>query len=196
MAYDRKNGKALMQKYLGTDKLEQRLEHTQGVADFAFKVATRIQLKNPELPDFDPEFVGFLGFVHDIGYSIAAEKHEVHTINILVDKENIPPRVARFAMHGQLREQYGVKEGILLRYLPYGLEGMVLTYADMSVRIGEPITLKERAKEIIERVKHIATMSEQLKKNIEENMYKALPRFERYEKIVLALAGVNSAKEF
>ena len=80
--------------------------------------------------------------------------------------------------------------------MPVGIEGMILTYCDMSVRTGEPVTMRERAAEIIERVKAIPTMPEQLKRGIEDNMYKALPRFERYEQAVLALAGVGSAKEF
>jgi len=193
--YDRQHGKELMQKYLNTDKLQKRLEHTEGVADFAFKVASRIKSANPELVNFNPEFVGFLGFVHDIGYSVADGKHEVHTINILVDKENIPQDIARFAMHGQLAEQFGQKEEDVSQYLPHGLEGMVLTYADMSVRTGEPITLRERAKEIIDRVKAIPTMPEQLKKDIEDNLYSALPRFEKYESTVFNLANVLSVGE-
>jgi len=196
MIYDRQHGKELMQKYLNTDKLQKRLEHTEGVAEFAFKVASKIKSANPELVDFNPEFVGFLGYVHDIGYSVADGKHEGHTINILLEKENIPQNIARFAMHGQIAEQFGEKEGNVSKYMPHGLEGMILTYADMSVRTGEPITIRERAKEIIERVKAIPTMKEQLKKEIEDNMHKALPRFEKYEKIVLTLAGVNSAKDF
>lgn len=196
MNYDRQTGKSLMQKYLNTDKLQKRLEHTEGVADFAYKVANKIKSNNPELINFDPEFVGFLAYVHDIGYSVADGKHEIHTIKILVDKEDVPKNIARFAMHGQLAEQFGEKEGNVSQYMPHGIEGMILTYADMSVRTGEPITLRERAKEIVDRINAIPTMTDELKKDIETNMYKALPRFEKYEKTVLALAGVNSAKEF
>jgi predicted hydrolase (HD superfamily) len=196
MNYDRQYGKKLMQKYLNTDKLQKRLEHTEGVADFAFKVASKIKSANPELINFNPEFVGFLGYVHDIGYSVADGKHEVYTIKILVEKENMPSDIALFAMHGQLAEQFGEKEGNVDQYLPNGLEGMILTYADMSVRTGEPVTLKERAKEIIDRVNARPTMPDQLKKDIKDNLYKALPRFERYEKTVLTLAGVNFAKDF
>lgn len=123
------------------------------------------------------------------------EKHEVHTIDILL-KEKVNSRVARKAMHGQLVEQFGEKEGNIEQYMPMGIEGMILTYCDMSVRTGEPVTIRERAEEIIERIKAIPTMPEQLKRDIEENMYKALPRFERYERIILALAGIKSVKEF
>ncbi|MBN2052527.1 HD domain-containing protein [Candidatus Woesearchaeota archaeon] len=194
--YDRKLGQSLMQKYLNTDKLQKRLEHTQGVAELAYKVADKIKKENPELIDFDPEFVGFLGYVHDIGYSVADGKHEVHTINILVEKENVSKDIARLAMHGQLAEQFGEKEGNVAQYLPVGLEGMILTYADMSVRTGEPVPMRERAKEIIERIKAIPTMSAELKKDIEDNMYKALPRFEQYERTILSLAKVSSIRGF
>lgn len=196
MEYNRGLGKSIMQKYLSIDGLQKRLEHTQSVAEFAFKVAEKIKEVNPELVDFDPELVGFLGYTHDIGYSIESQKHEVHTIDLLINNEEIPSYIARMAMHGQLLEQFGEKEGNIVRYLPIGLEGMILTYADMSVRIGGPIPIGERAKEIIERVQGMPSMPDDLKEDIVDNMYKALPRFEKYERIVLAFAGVDSVKDF
>ncbi len=187
-------GKELMTKYLGNNpKLAKRLEHSQGVGDFAYKIAQKVSSRNPEL-GLDSELIAFLGYSHDIGYSIADGKHEVHTVNLL-EKEGYEHAIARKAMHGQLVEQFSENEGNVKKYLPRGIEGMILTYADMSVRTGEPVSIKERASEIIGRIKSIPTMSEQLKTEIETNMYKALPRFERYEKVVLALTGVNSVKE-
>jgi len=195
MDYNAQTGKALMQKYLSNEpKLEKRLEHSTLVGDFASKVARKIGKRNPEL-SLDVDLCEFLGYCHDIGYSLADGKHEVHTMDIL-QKEGLDPSVARKAMHGQLAEQFGTKEGNVEQYLPSGIEGMLLTYCDMSVRTGEPVTIKERAEEVIQRIKGIPSMPDQLKKDIEENMYKALPRFERYEQIVLSLAGINSAKEF
>ena len=193
MSYDRQFGKLLVEKYLGTPELLKRKQHSQGVGEFAFKVATRIRDQNPEL-SLDPETVGFLGYVHDIGYSIAAEKHEVHTVDLLL-REGVPPRLASRTMHGQLMEQFGPKEGNITKYLPRGLHGMIVTYSDMSVRLGDPVTLRERAAEIIERMNE-SSLPEHTKREIEENMYKALPRFERYERIILNLANVASAKEF
>lgn len=184
-----------MQKYLGNEpRLAKRLEHSVAVGDFSSKVARRIAERNPEL-SLDADLCEFLGYSHDIGYSIADGKHEVHTIDIL-QREGVEPQVARKAMHGQLAEQFGVKEGNTQQYMPLGIEGLILTYCDMSVRTGEPVTIRERVAEIIERVKAIPTMSEQLKRDIEDNMHKALPRFERYEQLILALAGIKSAKEF
>jgi len=184
-----------MEKYLGNNPgLAKRLEHSQSVGDFACKVAERVAERNPEL-GLDAKLIGFLGYVHDIGYSVSDAKHEVHSVNIL-KKEGVEDAVAGKAMHGQLAEQFGETEGNVAQYLPIGLEGMILTYSDMSVRTGEPVPMVERAAEIIARIKAVPTMPEQLKQDIETNMYKALPRFERYEKIVLALAGVQSAREF
>jgi predicted hydrolase (HD superfamily) len=191
--YNAQTGKELMQKYLGEPKLSKRLEHSLAVGDFSSKVAGKIKQRNPEL-DFDADLCEFLGYSHDIGYSVKAGKHEVHTIDIL-QKEGVDPQIAKKAMHGQLIEQFGIKENNVEQYTPSGVEGMILTYCDMSVRSGELVTIRERAEEIVERVKSIP-MPEELKKDIEVNLHKALPRFERYEKIVLALAGVNSAKEF
>ena len=193
--YNAQNGKELMQKYLGdVPELSKRLEHSLSVGDFSSKVAKRIAQKSPEL-SLDTGLCEFLGYTHDIGYSVAAEKHEVHTTEILKN-EGIDPSIARKAMHGQLAEQFGIKEGNVAKYLPQGIEGIILTYCDMSVRTGEPVTIRERAAEIIERIKSIPTMPDQLKLDITKNMNNALPRFEKYEQIILGLADVQSAKEF
>lgn len=195
MKYNAQKGKELMQKYLGKEpRLAKRLEHSLGVGDFSSKVARRITQRNPEW-FLDADLCEFLGYAHDIGYSVGECKHEVYTINLLLG-EGVNPQVARKAMHGQLAEKFGEKEGDPKQYMPMGIEGMILSYCDMSVRNGEPITIKDRAAEIIGRIKVVQVMPVLLKKEIEENMYKALPRFERYEQIVLALAGVKSAKEF
>lgn len=195
MKYNAKTGREIMQKYLGKEpRFAKRLEHSVGVGDFSCKVSRKIAEKNPEL-SLDVGLCEFLGYTHDIGYSISDGKHEIYTIDILI-KEGIPIEIARKTIHGQLVEQFGEKEKDIEKYLPIGVEGIILTYCDMSVRVGEPVTIKERAKEIIERVRTIPTMPEQLKRDIEENMYKALPRFERYERIVLALAGIKNASEF
>ena len=195
MKYNAQKGKELMQKFLGNEpRLAKRLEHSLAVGDFSSKVARRIAQRSPEL-SLDADLCEFLGYSHDIGYSVSDGKHEVYTINLLRG-EGVNPQVARKAMHGQLAEQFGEKEGDTKQYMPIGIEGMILTYCDMSVRIGEPVTIRERAAEIIERVKAIQAMPYLLKKDIEENMHKALPRFERYEQAVLALAGIKSAKEF
>ena len=195
MEIDGETGKIIMKKYLGNDsKLIKRLEHSVSVGDFSSQVSRRIAQTTPEL-DLDIDLCDFLGYCHDIGYSVADGKHEACTVELLL-KEGIDIQVARKAMHGQLAEQFGEKEGNVAQYLPMGIEGIILTYCDMSVRVGEPVTIRERAQEIIERIKSIPTMPDTLKKDIEDNMNKALPRFERYEQVVLALAGIKSVREF
>jgi len=194
MKYNAKTGKKLMRKYLSKPELKKRLEHSKAVGDLCFKVAKKIAQNNPEL-HLNVDLCAFLGYVHDIGYSINPKKHEVHTVGLL-QKEGCSARIAKKAMHGQLVEQFGEKEGNKEQYLPDGIEGIILTFCDMSIRTGELITIRERAAEIIERVKTSPVMPDKLKKEIEKNMYKALPRFERYEKIILTLAGVKTVKEF
>jgi HD superfamily phosphodiesterase len=188
------NGKELMTRYLAGERLQTRLIHSIGVGDLAYKIALRVAEMNPEL-GLDPEFVGFFGYSHDIGYSIQDGKHEVFTVELLVN-EGLPQEIARYAMHGQLAEQFGEKEGNVSQYMPVGIEGMILTYADMSFRTGEPVSMEERAKEIVTRIKGIPTMPAELKADIEANLYKALPRFQRYERTLLTMGGVNSITEF
>ena len=195
MEYNRNRGRLMMRKYLSKDGFQRKLEHSEGVGEFAFKVSQRIKQRNPDFT-FDPEFVGFLGYVHDIGYVVGPEKHELHTINILRCREQIPFEIARMAMHGQLVEQYGEKEGNPEKYLPIGLEGVILTYVDMSIKTREPITVRARAKAIIKGLQGVTSIPDSLKQDIIEGMRKALPRFIQYERMVLALAGVNSVKDF
>lgn len=193
MGYDRDAGLELMESYLGADELATKLEHSQGVGDFAYIVARRISERHPEL-GLDPELVGYLGYVHDIGYAAGPEKHELASIDLLLE-EGVDPAVARMVMHGQLAEQYGEAEGDVEQYLPIGLEGMLLTYADMSVRVGRAIPVRERAAEIEDRVNGLP-IPQDIKDTIIENLHKAMPRFERYEEAMLALAGAGSVDDF
>ena len=161
-------GRFLMEKYLGIDqKMAKRLEHSISVGQFVAKVAKKIAFNNPEL-NLDVDLCEFLGYCHDIGYSMVDGKHENLTIAFLC-AEGIDWKIARMAMHGQLLEQFGKKEGNEELYMPRGIEGMILTYCDMSVRVGEPVSIKERALEIIERVKLIPDMPDDLKNEIEKN---------------------------
>src|SRR3990167_4189417 len=100
MIYNAQTGRELMQKYLCNESgLAKRLEHSLAVGDFSSKVARRIAQRNPELI-LDADLCEFLGYSHDIGYSIADGKHEIHTIDLL-QMEGVEPRIARKAMHGQ-----------------------------------------------------------------------------------------------
>ena len=87
MKFDRNLGRELAFKYLGTDDFKDRLDHTEGVAEFAYRVAHRVKSNNPELVDFDPEFVGFLGYAHDLGYSVETKNMRFIQLKFLLERE-------------------------------------------------------------------------------------------------------------
>ncbi len=192
MAYDTSLGISMAHKYLvGSGHLETRLEHSLGVGRFALKVASRIKEVNPDITEgMDPEFSAFLGYVHDIGYSLGVAKHELHTIQILANGEKVPFDLARKAMHGPLAEQFNDTS-----YLPAGLDGIILSYCDLSVRIGDPISIEDRYKDMFERLA-LMPESEEKKREVGDSLNKALPRFKRYERLVLRLADAVSFKDF
>lgn len=194
MTFDRAHGRYILFRYLGDVECRARYDHSIGVGDFASAVADRIKRRHPELV-LEPEFIRFLGYAHDIGYKVADAKHEVHTVELL-KHEGLPLSIARMAMHGQLVEQFGSKEGNVEQYLPVGLEGMILTFSDMSVRTGGIIPMEERAAEIVARIVANPAMPAELKQDIIANLHAALPRFRRYEGIVLALVGASSVTDF
>ncbi len=176
---DRESGIRLVGKYLKGWK--RKTEHSIGVADFAYRVARRV--------DVDPDLMAFLGYVHDIGYSRNFKDHENATIDMLTE-EGYPPEIALMTMHGQLYEHTGDE-----KYLPKGIEGMILTYADMSV-FTSPMSLDERRNDIIQRVENAQKMTDLEKEVIIHNLDLAMPRFRVYEETILALAGAESYKDF
>lgn len=178
--YNVEFGKELMNKYLkgepGTELGDRRL-HTIAVAEFAYKIAKRIAQKQ-QLPNFNPELVAFIAYVHDIGYASENKKgHEAETMRLLA-KEGVHPDVAEMTRHGP--------------YLPIGFEGMILQYADSSVRF-EPMSIEERFAEIKERLHGLdLPHADELLANIE----KSLPRFRQYRDIIFTLADVRSYEDF
>lgn len=195
MQYNAQTGKEIMQKYLGNDpKFETRLKHSEGVGDFMGKVARRIAKKNPEL-NLDVDLCDFLGYVHDIGYIVDEGLHQLYSIDLLI-KEGVEESVAKKTMHGALFEDFEGKDDCASKYLPQGIEGVMLTYADMSVRFGEPMPIKERAAEMFNRIASDKTMPQDVKERIKLSITKAMPRFERYEWVILILAGAGSVGEF
>ena len=125
------------------------MEHSYKTGEAAYELAKEIIAKNPEFEFIiDPEIVGFIGYVHNIGYKISQDIHELHTIYLLENKEHIPPEIAIKTRHGQLVEQHGKDE----EYFPVGIEGIILTYIDISLRDGETVTMDERATEIEEHI--------------------------------------------
>lgn len=189
VTYNRELGRHLAEKYLKGLEIKlfaspfPILEHAQKVGELCYDYAKKIIAKNPEFNVIlDPELVGFLGHVANIGYRIRKEAHELHTIYLLENKEKIPHDIAIKASHGQLVETLGNNE----EYYPVGIEGILLTYIDIAVRNGPIIAMDERAKEIESQIKG-QSISEENKKEALANFAKALNRYKRYEKIIKSL---------
>ena len=108
-------------------------------------------------------------------------------------EEGVEPDIARRIMHGQVEEQYGNGDG---RYLPVGIEGMILTYSDMTIHIDKPISIEERIVDIKQRVSRLKDADEARKNDILVNIDKAYPRYKMYERIVFLISGVDSFKDF
>lgn len=192
MIYDRNFGRKIALKYLSEPQFQKKLIHSFGVGEFAFLVASKIVKKHPAIGDLVPERAGFLGYAHDIGVSRNILQHEIPSIEILVE-EGVEYEIARRAMHGQMEEQYGNGDG---RYLPVGIEGIILTYSDMTIHTIKPISIEDRIDDIKQRVSSIKGMDAEKKKDIIVNIDKAYPRYKRYERIVFLLSGAGSFSDF
>lgn len=192
MIYDRLSGRAIAVKYLSELRFKNKLLHSFGVGEFACKVTFRIIKTYPSLTHLNPELAGFLGYVHDIGVARQPLQHEIPSIEMLIS-EGVEHSVAKMAMHGQVEEQYGNGDG---KYLPVGIEGMILTYSDMTVHIQKPMSIEERIVDIKERVSRIKGVPDEKKKDILVNIDKAYPRYKRYEKIIFLLSGAESFRDF
>jgi fatty-acyl-CoA synthase len=189
--YNRKYGKELVDKYLKNSDLDllasdlKLLDHSYKAGELCYELALQIQTKNPEFARIiDPECVGFLGYVHNIGYSIQNESHELHTVYLLTKKENVPEWIALKTKHGYLVEKYADKVDREWKdYYPVGLEGILLTYIDFSLRKGDIIPVKDRATEILNYIQKTNKDPKAIA-NISENLQKALPRYQYYETLI------------
>lgn len=185
---NRDKGRKLAENYLLSSNLQNKFTHCVKVGDRAYQTALRIKEKNPGLTDLDPEFVGFLGYVHDIGCFVPGkwDRHELETVRILKE-EGITPEIADMAMHGWLYERFDRRQ----QYLPVGLEGVILSYADMTVNMTGPVSIEERAQEIEQRLSTLHLKSA-LEKEIKRSMCVALPRFKAYERFIQQLQEVQA----
>jgi hypothetical protein len=191
MEYNRETGTALMNKHLVGDRFSQKIGHSIAVGELCYLTTVAIIIAHPQMDWLDPDFCGFLGTVHDIGYSIVAEKHEAKTVELL-KAEGIPCGIAAYAMHGQLYEQFGDQETNPARYLPQGIEGRILVFSDMCVGRKGIMTVQERADELISA---LSTSSSKREQEVAQYLKLALPRFQRYEKQILDMANKKSAQE-
>jgi hypothetical protein len=189
--YNKFFGRLILNKYI--DKKDRRYTHSVGVANFSRRVAARIKHRHPEFSFIDPEFSAFLGYVHDIGYSVSPDMHELHTIDLLI-KEGMPKDIAIKTSHGQIPEQYGPKDSHFRKYYPSELDGMILTYANMTVSL-HPMYMEERVIDIRDRVEW-SPLSKEKKEDIIYGLEKAFPRYLNYEATILSLAGVRNYTHF
>ncbi len=170
---DLDRARALLRKYGIT---EQRIEHSQGVADFARDLATRIVSRHPHLT-IDPVKVYFGGLLHDIGRGMPGD-HERNSEEIL-QAEGFP-EIAGIVMHGTLYEATVMRGKKDPTTLPSSLENKLVAYADARYRLG-PVSLAERFDDVRRR------RSDDREKMKAVEM--AQQRFTRYEKELMELAS-------
>ncbi|MCF7917484.1 HD domain-containing protein [Candidatus Gracilibacteria bacterium] len=142
-------GLALLKKYISDEK---RIRHSEGVAEIAFRTATKIKTKYPK-QKVNPEKVRLAGLLHDIGYGIPTGHHEINSVEIL-QKEGMSD-IADIVLHGYVYEIH-LLEGIDEKaYLPTTLENKIVIFADLVCDHNQEITdIKERILEIQHRKKH------------------------------------------
>jgi putative nucleotidyltransferase with HDIG domain len=154
----------------------ERIEHSVGVAEYAFRLALSIQNRHPHLP-VDPNKVRIAGLLHDIGRSRPGD-HEINSVAIL--KAEGLPEIASIVMHGTLYEIQLLRGIVDPSLLPQTLENKIVAYADTRFRLA-PVSLEERFTDIHQRRSHEA---EKL-----ASLDLVITRIRLLEKELLALAG-------
>ncbi|NLE01234.1 MAG: HD domain-containing protein, partial [Fibrobacter sp.] len=120
-----------------------RIAHSVGVSDFAFKIAQQINQLHPEL-DIDPQKVKLAALLHDIGRSQPGD-HELNTISIL--KQEGLEEIASITMHGSFYEIMKLRGEDNPSYLPKTIENKIVAYADARFK-DKLLSLEERWSEI------------------------------------------------
>ncbi len=126
------------------------IHHCQGAAEVAWQLARQILEAYPGL-HLDPEKVRLAALLHDIGRSRPGI-HEHNSVEIL--HEEGLPELAEIAMHGALYEIYLLRGQKTPHLLPQTLEQKIVCYADLRFA-QEPMTLRERLDDAIQRKNHI-----------------------------------------
>ncbi len=151
------------------------VNHCQGASAFALELATRIAERHPEL-EVRPELVRVASLLHDIGRARPGD-HEHNSVEML--EEIGEPELAHLVLHGVLYETSILEDREDPSLLPETVEQKIVSYAD--VRFGqEPLTLRERIEDAIERKKPYPAVARAIAHSIE--------RFEALERELLALA--------
>jgi hypothetical protein len=183
--YNRSLGKTICDRYLSENP--QLLAHSYKCGELCYELAMKILAKNPEFEkELDPETMGFLGYTHNIGTLVSRDKHELHTMYLLTTKEGVPENIAIKTRHGQLVEDYDDP-----KYYPIGLEGILLTYVDVSVRPhhpdGEILPMKDRVNEMLKLMQTRESVFVKYTDEMVAKFKKAIPRYLRYERIIQSL---------
>jgi putative nucleotidyltransferase with HDIG domain len=154
------------------------VNHCQGAAAFALKLATRIAERHPGL-GVRPEPVRVAALLHDIG-RVRPGDHEHNSVAML--EEMGETELASLVLHGVLYETSILEDREDPTLLPRTVEQKIVSYAD--VRFGqEPLSLRERIEDAIERKRHHPPVARAIAHSIE--------RFEALERELLDLAGWN-----
>jgi putative nucleotidyltransferase with HDIG domain len=125
---------------------QSRINHSIGVAQQAFRIATLIHTHHPQLA-CNPEKVARAALLHDIGRGMPGD-HELNTIIIL--KNEGLDELAAITMHGSFYEIQLLRGIDSDEFLPNTLENKIVAYADATFK-DKPVTLEERWSEIEQR---------------------------------------------
>ncbi|MFW6286698.1 MAG: HD domain-containing protein [Candidatus Sumerlaeota bacterium] len=155
------------------------VRHCKGVSRFADQLARRIAERNPDL-GVDPEKVRVAALLHDIGRARPGD-HEHNSVEML--REMGHPELADIVLHGVLYESSILEDREDPSLLPETIEQKIVTYSDLRFA-QEPLTLRERIEDAVERKKHHPPIAEAIARSIR--------RFEHLETELMALAGEDA----
>jgi putative nucleotidyltransferase with HDIG domain len=135
----------LVHKY-GMSK--KRLEHSIGVAAFAYELAACIHKRHPEL-SINPQKVRIAALLHDIGRCIPGD-HELNTVHIL--KSEGLEEIASITIHGSIYEIMLLRGKDDPSLIPQSIENKIVAYSDgrFTDRV---VTMEDRWREIENRRK-------------------------------------------
>ena len=159
------------------------IRHSEGVAEIALDLATRIAEERPEL-GVNAEKVRLAALLHDLG-RCRSSAHEWHTGAIL--RNAGLGRIAEITMHGAAYERVLLLEGVADEsLLPHSVENKIVAYADLRF-CQVPMSVEERLQDAIER-KSASPLAVRIIRAAE-------PRFRELEAEVLGLLESEEAED-
>jgi len=168
-----------------------KIIHCLAVGDLCENLALNIDKHYPEF-GLNPEFCKAIGYLHDIGYIESNEDHELASVQILEKNflENnyydfLKSNIHWYVMHGHLYEKYNDK-----KYLPKGLEGIILTVADLMT--DNDGTYYPGISIRVEKVgKYLKDLSKKTEIDYFGSFNKAVIRFYTYEDLIEHLINIE-----